>query len=76
MDTNRWVQSSMVGSEEEGECEVSGGASILPFTDCPYGRGSSELEARKGGDSPAFGSKEGMAASCTWALSKDPLLQN
>ena len=38
------------------------GASTLPFTDCPSGGASSKLEVGEGGDSPAFGSKEGVVA--------------
>ena len=37
------------------------GLSTLPFVECPSGGASSELEELEAGDSPAFGSKEGVA---------------
>ena len=50
-----------VGLSEVKECRVGGEASTLPFTDCPFGGTSLELEAREAGDSPAFSSKEEVA---------------
>ena len=72
MDTYYRVSSYVVGSEEAKECGVGGGASTLPFTDCPCGGRPSNLEAGEGGDSPAFGSKEGVVAILSLGYESGP----